>query len=88
MPLVEAAQRKIPIIARDINIFREVAGDHAFYFKGNETGEIATEIEDWLDLRARNSEPESSAMPWLTWAESTTALLWSLGLKRDGDKLK
>jgi hypothetical protein len=24
------------IIARNIQVFREVAGDHAFYFKGND----------------------------------------------------
>ena len=32
LPLIEAARRHLPIIARDIPVFREVAGDHAYYF--------------------------------------------------------
>ena len=33
LPLIEAAQHKLPIIARDIPVFREVAGENAFFFK-------------------------------------------------------
>ena len=33
LPLIEAAQKGKPIIARDIKVFREVAGDYAYYFK-------------------------------------------------------
>ena len=33
LPLIEAARRHLPIIARDIPVFREVAGDHAYYFQ-------------------------------------------------------
>ncbi|MFZ2159654.1 MAG: glycosyltransferase, partial [Bradyrhizobium sp.] len=32
LPLIEAAQHGLPIIARDIPVFREVAREHAFYF--------------------------------------------------------
>ena len=32
LPLIEAARHRIPILARDIPVFREVAGDHASYF--------------------------------------------------------
>jgi glycosyltransferase involved in cell wall biosynthesis len=32
LPLIEAAQHKLPIVARDIPVFREVAGSHAHYF--------------------------------------------------------
>ena len=34
LPLVEAAQHGLPIIARDLPVFMEVAGEHAFYFSG------------------------------------------------------
>jgi glycosyltransferase involved in cell wall biosynthesis len=34
LPLIEAARYKLPIIARDTPIFREVAGEWAFYFSG------------------------------------------------------
>ena len=32
LPLIEAAQHGLPIIARDIPVFVEVAGEHAYYF--------------------------------------------------------
>ena len=44
LPLIEAAQHKIAIIARDIPVFREVAGDHAFYFNGNESTDLPKAI--------------------------------------------
>lgn len=34
LPLIEAAQKSLPILARDLPVFREVAGEHAFYFDG------------------------------------------------------
>ena len=34
LPLIEAAHYGLPIIARDIPVFREVAGEHAYYFHG------------------------------------------------------
>jgi glycosyltransferase involved in cell wall biosynthesis len=41
LPLIEAAQHKLPIIARDIQVFREVAGEYAFYFSGLEAELLA-----------------------------------------------
>jgi len=38
LPLIEAAQHNFAIIARDIPVFREVAGEHAYYFDGKESG--------------------------------------------------
>ena len=32
---LSSRESKLPIIARDIPVFREVAGDHAFYFRGS-----------------------------------------------------
>jgi len=34
LPLIEVTRHKLPIIARDIPVFREVIGEHGFYFKG------------------------------------------------------
>jgi glycosyltransferase involved in cell wall biosynthesis len=75
LPLIEAARHKLPIIARDIPVFREVAEEHAFYFKGNDTEALANRIEEWLSLYDRNNHPKSDDMPWLTWKESTGTLL-------------
>ena len=75
LPLIEAAKRKRPLIARDIPVFREVAGDHAFYFKGTEPNDLAAALERWLKLEALDQAPTSEKMPYLNWRESTDQLL-------------
>ncbi|PCJ93601.1 MAG: glycosyl transferase family 1 [Porticoccaceae bacterium] len=80
LPLIEAAQHKLPIIARDIPVFREVAGEHAFYFDGKEPEELAETIQNWLKLYKSNQHPSSESMPWLTWKESAAQLLERLGV--------
>jgi len=80
LPLIEAAQHKLPIIARDIPVFREVAGEHAFYFDGKEPVELAAAIQDWLKLYKSNKHPSSDSIPWLTWKESAVQLLEKLGI--------
>ena len=78
LPLVEAAQHQLPVVARDIPVFREVAGDHAFYFSGGGAEDLARGIIEWLALDARGEAPPSRDMPWLTWSESTEQLLASV----------
>jgi glycosyltransferase involved in cell wall biosynthesis len=75
LPLVEAAQRKLPIIARDIPVFREVAGEHAFYFNASRPEDLSEVIKSWLDLHAKGMTMNSANIPWLTWEQSTAQLL-------------
>jgi glycosyltransferase involved in cell wall biosynthesis len=75
LPLIEAAQHKLPIIARDIPVFREVAGENAFYFSGTSPEALTDAIGEWLDLNADGQAPSSEGIRWLTWAESTQQLL-------------
>ena len=75
LPLIEAAQKGLPVIARDIPVFREVAGDHAFYFDGDEADTLALAIRSWLDLRAEGKAPLSVGMPWLTWRQSAEQIV-------------
>lgn len=70
LPLIEAAQHGLPIIARGMPVFREVAGSHAFYFDGTEPAQLADAVAQWLNLFHANRAPASTAMPWLTWAGS------------------
>lgn len=80
LPLIEAAQRKIPILARDIPVFREVAGKHAHFFDGLEPTDLANAVMDWLKLHASGDAPTSANMPWLTWRQSTDMMLTRLNL--------
>jgi len=78
LPLIEAARHGLPIIARDLPVFREVAGPHAYYFSG-EAPAVAQAIMDWLRLFEAGQHPSSAKMPYLTWQQSAeqfkTALL-------------
>jgi glycosyltransferase involved in cell wall biosynthesis len=75
LPLIEAAQKGLPIIARGIPVFREVAGEHAFYFEGSAPDDLAAAIEAWLALHAAGTAPASTGMPWLTWDGSAVQLM-------------
>ncbi|MBA4741439.1 MAG: glycosyltransferase [Azoarcus sp.] len=75
LPLIEAAQHKLPIIARDIPIFREVAGEHAYYFNAATADELADSLQAWLDLYQAGKHPRSDDLPRLTWGESAAQLL-------------
>ena len=74
LPLIEAAQHGLPILARDIPVFREVAGEHATYFKAKTPEELAAAIKSWLADWKRNIHSNSSGMSYLTWKESAEML--------------
>ncbi len=78
LPLIEAARRHVPIIARDIPVFREVAKEYAFYYSASKPEEMAQAIEAWLDLFSKGQHPRSDQMPWLTWKESAQSVLKTL----------
>lgn len=75
LPLIEAARHGLPILCRDIPVFREVAGEHATYFSGFDPKSLANAIRDWLKQRARDGVPDSNKMRWLTWGQSARQLL-------------
>ena len=75
LPLIEAAQHKLPIIARDIPVFREVAGEHVYYFSGKEPLDLAMAVREWLVLYRSGHHPKSDDMTWLTWKQSAQQLL-------------
>lgn len=74
LPLIEAAQHRLPIIARDIPVFREVAGEHAHYFSGDTAKALSGSILAWLALYRAGAHPRSDSLPWLTWGLSAEAL--------------
>jgi glycosyltransferase involved in cell wall biosynthesis len=73
LPLIEAAQHKMPIIARDLPVFREVAGDCATYFSGDHLALAAT-VDSWGVSYRNGHTPDISKMPWLTWEQSAEQL--------------
>jgi glycosyltransferase involved in cell wall biosynthesis len=80
LPLIEAAQHSLPIIAREIPVFKEVAEDNAYYFSGDNANKLAQDISRWLTLYRSDMHPRSDNMNWLTWKESTAQLVSALEL--------
>lgn len=74
LPVIEAARHKLPVVARDIPVFREVAGDAAGYFAGDTVADLQRSLEQWLSLYRDGKHPDPGAMTWSTWEDSTEAL--------------
>ena len=81
LPMIEAAQCGLPVIARDIPVFREIAQDHAFYFEDNSEADTVTDaIGKWIALYKSDAYPQSNNIQWLTWEESAIQLLECLNI--------
>jgi len=80
LPLIEAAKHGLPIIARNLDVFREVAGDHAFYFDGISPSDLVLAIDAWLGLLEGDKHPKSEGMQLLTWADSAAQLLQAMDI--------
>jgi glycosyltransferase involved in cell wall biosynthesis len=74
LPLIEAAQHGLPILARDIPVFREIAGDHALYFSGDKPRDLAMAIRQWQRLHGACEVPSSAGLNYLSWKQSASQL--------------
>lgn len=48
LPLREAITHELPLILRDIKVFREVAGEGAWFFVADSPKELASAIKEWV----------------------------------------
>jgi glycosyltransferase involved in cell wall biosynthesis len=81
--LIEGARHGLPVIARDIPVFREVAGEHAFYFSANNPAALANELTRWLKMFEEGTAPRSDGMKWFTLEESADNLWTEIVRCRD-----
>ena len=61
-------------------MFREVANDAAFYFKGDTPEALADALCHWIELSAGHAHPKPEQLQWLSWRESSEQLLEHLAL--------
>jgi glycosyltransferase involved in cell wall biosynthesis len=72
LPLIEAARRGLPVIARDLPVFQEVMGEQARYFTAATPTELASVLRNWLATPGSHRPP--SVAPWLSWEQSARKL--------------
>jgi glycosyltransferase involved in cell wall biosynthesis len=76
LPLIEAARHGVPLLARDIPVFREVTAGHAYFFPDDPRPEtVSKAVEEWLNLHRLGSHPQGDAVPYQTWRESARQVL-------------
>lgn len=75
LPLIEAAQHGLPILARHLPVFREVAGEAVIYFDAPDADALVRAIEAWSECASSGDLPDVSRLQYLTWTESTAQLL-------------
>jgi glycosyltransferase involved in cell wall biosynthesis len=78
LPLIEAARYDIPVLARDLPVFKEVAGENATYFSGEDPRDLADTLRGWFDALADGTAPRSGTIPWMTWDQSAGQFMEAL----------
>lgn len=81
LPIVEALVRGIPVLARDIAVFREFSGPGVSYFLSDTPETLGAEIVSWLDRESTNRSPVGRNNSVLSWHES--AVLFQDALLRN-----
>jgi len=74
LPLIEAACRGVPVIARDIPVFRDIARRRATFFSGTEAADLAAAIARVLETGA-GSRAADATQAYDTWQDSGRRLL-------------
>jgi glycosyltransferase involved in cell wall biosynthesis len=78
LPIIEAARRGVPLLLRDIPIFREVGKDGASFFSSTQPEQVAVEIENWIRDYEIGRIPRSKNIPSTTWSTSAEAFMMEI----------
>lgn len=72
LPLVEAARHGLPVIARDIPVFREVSSSFASYFDGNDLSALVEALRQATITPRPRLVPDTASV--LSWQETSRQL--------------
>jgi len=72
LPLVEAARHRLPVLARDIDVFREVAPEATRFFKASDSLALAEAIKStiWDPIPRPTTAPQTTS-----WAQTACELI-------------
>lgn len=70
LPLIEAGHYAVPIICSDIEVFHEVAGNHAIYFKQGSQEALRNVIDKFEEMEDNGTVPDSSKIEYVTWEQT------------------
>ena len=73
LPVIEAARHGLPIIASDIDVFKEIAGNNLVYFESENANALADQIEAAIKKR-----PVAKLWPVPTWQSAMEDLYQKL----------
>ncbi|MCH4810009.1 glycosyltransferase [Vreelandella neptunia] len=83
LPLIEAANHGVPVIARDIPVFREVSESNTLFFSDEKPYNLLNVLHDFLAYPTAAIEISSSQKSRLSWEESADNLLNALTVERN-----
>lgn len=75
LAVIEAQQRGLDVLARDLPVFREVAGVAATFFRADDASGLTPPLQDWLDRLAAPTHVRPQASSAKTWDSSAQDLL-------------
>lgn len=67
LPLIEGVQHGLPLLVRDIPVFREVSQEHADYFSANDPLQLGDAVADWINKFNKNIHTKSNRLSFNTW---------------------
>jgi O-antigen biosynthesis alpha-1,2-rhamnosyltransferase len=75
LPLVEAMQYGLPVLASDIPVFREIGGDYPDFFQPGDERAIYGAVRRFADSRISSPNVVRTPKPWPSWTDSARMLL-------------
>ena len=82
LPIIEGASSGLPILAREIEVFREVCGDGAYYLTNDLNPPIlAQHLRTWIGLADAGTAPSPSHIKLISWRNSALELLSAINVK-------
>lgn len=80
LPLIEALQRSLPVLASDIPVFREIGRDDVTYFDPHNPEQLAQLLLTFKQPLSVSDRPQRAECRWPSWRESTAALIGLIGV--------